>query len=307
LNTIKYTVAGEIAVTKKTFAVLGGDKRNVYLYKQLESDGHTVRKFGFNNYSLERVEESASLYDAVNGADYIVGPVPCSINNTHLNAPYSNTPILIDDVFRLIKPKQTFFSGMIKDDALNLAAKYSVNCVDILKWEELALLNAIPTAEGALKIAIENTDFTLHGSNVMVVGYGRIGKILCKMLNGIGANVFPVVKQRHEAAAAMGYGYSPVLYEYMSPYLPEMNIIFNTVPQNLFDKKNIKFIDKNCLFVDLSSAPHGINSNFAKRAGLNVLFASSLPGAVAPQTAARYIQETIYGYINELKGGENDA
>jgi len=290
-------------VDKKTFAVIGGDKRNIYLFKQLEIEGHNVRKFGFDGYDLENVDESECLYDAMTGADYIIGPIPCSNNNASLNAVYGTSHIFIDDVFRLIKPEQIFFSGLIKANVSAIAKKYDVNCVDILKWEELALLNAIPTAEGALKIAIENTDFTLHGSNVMIVGYGRIGKVLCKMLSGIGANVYPVVKERHEAALARGYGYSPVLFGDMNASLADMNIIFNTVPQIIFDKKNIKFIDSDCLFVDVSSAPHGINNNFAKKAGINVLFAGSLPGAVAPKTAANYILETIYDYINKTEGG----
>jgi dipicolinate synthase subunit A len=297
--------AGEITLVHHKFAVLGGDKRNIYLYKLLEEDGHIVRKFGFDAYDLEPVPESANLYDAVNGADYIIGPTPFSNNCTSLNAVYSSVPILTDDIFRLVKPNQTFFSGHIKDAALASAKKYGVTCIDILNWEELALLNAIPTAEGAIKIAMENTDFTLHGSRSMVVGYGRIGKVLCKMLNGMGAKVYPVVKMRCEAAAARGYGYSPILHAEMNAELHSMDIIFNTVPRILFDKKNIKYINKKCLFIDLSSAPHGINNNFAKEAGLNVLFAGSLPGAVAPKTAAKYIQETIYGYLEKERGGGN--
>lgn len=34
------------------------------------------------------------------------------------------------------------------------------------------------------------TNFTLHKSNVLVMGYGNIGKVLSKMLCGIGANVY---------------------------------------------------------------------------------------------------------------------
>jgi dipicolinate synthase subunit A len=290
-------------VKEKRFTVIGGDKRNVYLIKLLERDGHHVRSYGFDGYDLENIADSPNLYDAVYESDYIIGPTPCSNNNTHLNAYYGSAPIAIDDVFRLVKPWQTFFAGHIKEGAHGLAKRYGVVCVDILNWEELALLNAIPTAEGAIKIAIENTDFTLHGSRIMVVGYGRIGKVLCKILSGMGARIFPVVRLRCEAAAARGYGYSPILYDDMNPELKSMDIIINTVPKILFDKSNIKFIGKECLFIDISSAPHGINSNLAKRAGLNALFAGSLPGAVAPRTAAIYIKEAIYGFL-EKGGGE---
>ena len=286
-----------------SFAVIGGDKRNIYLSNMLEKDGNDVRRFGFDRCFFERIPERANIYEAIEGAQYIIGPTPCSGNNLNLNAVYSSFPILIEDLFRLIKPTQTFFAGHVKEDIAELAKKHEVNCVDMLLWEELARLNAIPTAEGAIKIAMENTEFTLHSSNVMVVGYGRIGTILCKMLAGIGARVYPVVLTREEAAVARGFGYSPVLYEAMDECLCGMDVIFNTVPKVLFDKRNIKLISRDGLFVDVSSVPHGINSGAAKKAGVRVLFSGSLPGAVAPMSAAKYMRESICHYIECLKGG----
>jgi len=287
----------------KQFAVIGGDKRNIYLSGLLKKSGMSVRMFGFDKFGLEKIAESYNLYEAIDGADYIIGPTPLVCNNLSLNAIYSSRDILADDLFRLIKPTQIFFGGHIKEEVFAIAEKYAVNCVDMLKWEELALLNAIPTAEGAIKIAMENTEFTLHGARVMIVGFGRIGKLLCKMLMGIGASVHPVVLERHEAAAAKSFGYSPIMYEKMDARISGMDVIFNTVPEILFDRHNIKHISKDCLFVDVSSVPHGINSRFAKEAGIKVLFAGSLPGAVAPKSAAKYIQESIYHYLDELKGG----
>lgn len=161
---------------------------------------------------------------------------------------------------------------------------------------------SIPTAEGAIKLAIEKTEFTLHDSCVMVIGYGRIGKVLCKMLHGIGANVCPVVKEEKDAALARSYGYEPILFRNMNKNLTKMDVIFNTVPQILLDKKNIKHVRKDCLIIDLASVPHGVDYTAAKSAGVNVVYAGSLPGIVAPRTAALYIKETIYHVMDELEG-----
>ncbi len=135
----------------------------------------------------------------------------------------------------------------------------------------------------------------------MVIGYGRIGKILTKMLNGIGANVFPVVKEREEEALANSYGYSTTMYEDMDALLGEMDIIFNTVPKLLLDGKNIKYVMKKALIVDLSSPPYGIDFDAAKEAGLKVLFTGSLPGSIAPYSTAGYIKSTIYNYLSEIE------
>lgn len=286
----------------KKFTVLGGDNRNIYLSKLLAEEGHIVCNYGFDGYDKEIIPEPNSLYEAIDSAEYIIGPTPCSHNGIDFNAIYSKKPVSISSVFRLIKPDQIFFAGHIKEPVMKTAQKYDVNCIDILKREELALMNAIPTAEGALKIAIENTDFTLHGAHVMVIGYGRVGKILSKMLNGIGAHVYPVVKERQDEALAKSYGYNAIMTENMDGHLSRMNIIFNTVPKLLIDRNNIKFINKSCLIIDLSSPPYGVDHILAKNAGLTVLFTGSLPGIIAPRSSAKYNMETIYNLINEIEG-----
>jgi dipicolinate synthase subunit A len=286
----------------KKFTILGGDKRNIHLSKLLAADGHIVNNLGFDSYDQEVIPEAASLNDALENADYVVGPIPCSHNGVDLNAVYSSKTLPMEDMFRLLKPRQIFFAGYIKGAVIETAEKYMVNYVDILKTEELALLNAIPTAEGAIKLAIENSDFTLHDARVMVIGYGRIGKILTKMLAGIGAHVYPVVRKRQDAAQARCFGYHAIMSENMDSHLNRMNIIFNTAPHLLIDRKNIKFIDKSCLVIDLSSPPHGIDYTASKDAGLTVLYTGSLPGIIAPRTTARYIMETIYNAVSEAIG-----
>lgn len=135
-----------IALDSKKFSVLGGDKRNIYLAKELEIDGHRVSRYGFHNYDCEKLDECRNLYEAIDGSDYIVCPIPCSHNGIDLNAVYSGKIIAMDDIFRLIKPKQRFLAGYIKEQVLETARKYEVECTDILKREELAVMNAVPTA-----------------------------------------------------------------------------------------------------------------------------------------------------------------
>lgn len=126
------------------------------------------------------------------------------------------------------------------------------------------------------------------------------------MLSGLGARIYPVVKERPDFSQAKSMGYNAVMFESMSEYLSKMNIIVNTVPQILLDRKNIKYIDKASLVIDLSSPPHGIDYNFAKSAGLNVIFTGSLPGIIAPKSSAEYNLTTIYNIIKELESKESE-
>ena len=285
----------------KVFAMVGGDKRNIELARMLSARGCTVKLFGFVNYERETPMQCKNLYEAVTGADCIIGPTPCSHNGDALNAPFHNAPIYVEDLFRLIKPHQQFLAGVIKPELLQLASKYNIHIIDMLNREELLIRNAIPTAEGAIKIAIEETDITLHGNRMMVIGYGRIGKILSKMLRGLGAKVMAVVNNDEAAAFAESGSHEVVYFEDMEGHLKQADVIFNTVPQILLDKNNMRHIRKNTLIIDLASPPYGVEVNDSRDFGLKVLYTNSLPGKIAPVTTASYILETVNNIISELE------
>ena len=286
----------------KVFSVIGGDKRNIELARMLCEQGRTVKLFGFINYERETPMQCKNLYEAVNGADCIIGPIPCSHSGDALNAPFHNAPIYVEDLFRLIKPHQRFLAGVIKPDLLNLASKYNIHAIDMLNREELLIRNAIPTAEGAIKIAIEETDITLHGNQMMIIGYGRIGKVLAGMLRGLGAKVIAIVNTDEAAAIAESCGHTAVYFENMDANLKNADVIFNTVPEILLDKENMRHIRKNTLIIDLASPPYGVEVNDSRDFGLKVLYTNSLPGKIAPVTTASYILGTVNSIVEELEG-----
>jgi len=283
----------------QSFAIVGGDKRSIALAEMLFRLGHKVKMYGFINYERETSMQCKNMYEAILEAEYIIGPTPCSHNGGVLNAPFHNTAILVEDLFRLIKPSQIFMAGYMKPEVLALAEKFGIQAIDLLSREELLVKNAIPTAEGAIKIAIEETDITLHGSQMMIIGYGRIGTVLGGMLRGMGAMVSAVVNSSHAAALAASSGHNVIFYEEMDAYLQKADVIFNTVPEILIDKRNMKHIPKSTLIVDLASPPYGVDVNDARDFCLKVMFTNSLPGKIAPVTTAGYILETINHIISE--------
>ena len=138
---------------------------------------------------------------------------------------------------------------------------------------------------------------------MMVIGYGRIGKILSTMLRGIGAKVLAVVNSEEAAALAEAGGHSAVMYTEMESRLKDAAVIFNTVPQILLDKSNMRNIRQNTLIVDLASPPYGVDANDSRNFGFKVLFTNSLPGKVAPVTTAKYILKTVESIFREKEGG----
>jgi len=134
----------------------------------------------------------------------------------------------------------------------------------------------------------------------MVIGYGRIGSILCKMLAGLGAKVHAVVNKSRSAALANSAGHEVVTFKAMNHYLPDMDVIYNTVPKILLDKNNMHLINEKALIIDLAAPPYGVDAIAGRDLGLKILFSSSLPGKIAPVTTAMYILSTIHQIINEM-------
>lgn len=288
----------------KSFAIIGGDRRNAALAERFLLKGYKVKLYGFIDFGRPLPMHCKNLNETISCADVVIGPMPCAQHGGLFNAPFHNVPVPAADIFALMCPKQVFMAGYIGEEILALAAARDIRVVDLLTREELLVANAIPTAEGAIKIAIEETDVTLHGNPVVVIGYGRIGTVLAAGLRGLGAKVCVVVNTAEAEAKARSAGHETVMFEKMAMRMGTAMVIFNTVPQIILSKCNMRHIDKKAVLIDLASPPYGINAADAKVAGLKTLYASSLPGKVAPVTAAVYIFEAVRNTLRELAQAE---
>lgn len=285
----------------RKFTVIGGDLRNVKLAETIHSDGNQVNLYGFKKAEFESlIAENENLEEAIDDSDIVIGPLPCSNDEEMLNAPFHDGKIQINGVFKTMKKSQLFIAGMISEKTVELAKAYNVYCIDILKREEMAVFNAIPTAEGAIQIAMEELPITLSGCKALVLGYGRVGRTLSKMLAGIGADVYAEARKYSDLAWIKAYGQKPVYINELKNIIGDMDLIFNTIPSTILDSSLLEAIGKDCLIIDLASKPGGVDFEKAKNIGIKVIWALSLPGKVAPVTAASYMKQTIYNIIEEL-------
>ena len=160
--------------------------------------------------------------------------------------------------------------------------------------------NAVPTAEGAIEIAIAETPFTIHGSKSLVLGYGKIGKILSKDLYALGAQTYVEARKYADLAMIEGHGYEPLPLDNLKDHIHEFDIIFNTIPSLILDDEILAKVKKDALIIDLASKPGGIDFDAAKTYGLKVIWALSLPGKIAPVSSGAIIKDTIMNIIKEL-------
>lgn len=285
----------------RKYTVIGGDLRNVKLAESISADGSQVNIYGFKDAGFELLlSENEDLQAAIDDSEIVIGPLPCSNDNETLNAPFHKEKIQMNDVFKIMKKNQLFIAGRISEKIAHLARAYNVYSIDILEREEMAVLNAIPTAEGAIQIAMEELPITLNGSKTLILGHGRIGKILAKMLTGLGAEVYVEARKYSDIAWIKAYGQKPVYINELEQYIGNMDVVFNTIPSKILDSTMLDHIGRDCLIIDLASKPGGVDFDRAKALGIKVIWALSLPGKVAPVTAANFIKQTVYNIIEEL-------
>ena len=275
--------------------------RNLALAEHLRADGKTAVVYGFEKQKTP-MPPPMPLAQILKEAEIVIGATPCCSSPGILNTPFHGGAIEAEAVLPLLHSGQMFFAGRIPPEIAAAALVRGVKVFDILEREEMAVLNAIPTAEGAIQLALERMKITLHNANALIIGYGRIGKILAKMLQGIGVNVHVSARKLSDAALLRSYGHSFVPYDELERNLGRMDVIFNTVPQIILDRSNLRFVNKQCVLIDMASRPFGIDFDASKDEKLEVVWAPSLPGKVAPVTAARYMQETIYNILSEQEG-----
>ena len=282
-------------------AVIGGDMRQVYMAEGLKNNGFDVTAVGFEKTEKfsESIHKSSKVDLAVKNSDCIVLPLPVTQDKIFVFAPYSENPIILTDLLEAIDSNKTVFGGMISPSRMESMEAKGIKAYDYYKREELIVSNAVPTAEGAIRIAIEEPPFTLNSSHCLISGFGRISKMLARILQGFGADITIAVRKCSDLAWIKSIGAKGINISELKDRADEFDIVFNTVPAVIFDKDVLNRMKKGCLIIDLASYPGGVDFEYAKEIGLNVKWAKSLPGIVAPLTAGNIISDTIINIIKE--------
>lgn len=273
----------------KRILIIGGDMRIEYLAHALSEEGFTVKQF----------DESQPLKNAVSECDAVVLGLPCSRDDKTVDAPKLSEGVLLKDLFHLMGRNKLLLAGKMSDGVKAVADVFSVKWVDYFLREELEILNAVPTCEGAIQIAMEELPITLFGANTVVTGFGKVGEMLAVMLKKLGANVTVCARRSAQRAKARTFDLHAVDFSYLGESMSEADIVFNTVPQRIINRQQL-IGAKDALVIDLASKPGGVDMDAARDLGIKVIWALGLPGKVAPVTAGNIIKETICNIFSEL-------
>jgi dipicolinate synthase subunit A len=182
-----------------------------------------------------------------------------------------------------------------------MAREQGLFVIDYFDREELAVANAVATAEGAVKLIMEETPITVCGAKCLVIGYGRIGKILSHRLRELGANVTVSARRYSDFQWIRAFGCTPADTGQLRDILGRFDIIVNTVPARLLGEELLRRVRPGALCMDLASKPGGMDFAAASRLGLKAMWALSLPGEIAPETSGENIKNTLYNILSELE------
>lgn len=266
----------------ETIGFLGGDARMACLARLIAADG-----YGVKTWSLAGMPDAGKPSE-VTSADRLVLPVPLAKDGR-----LTGTNLSLDELWQRLNAQTPVYAGAVPAAERERAEALGLRVTDYFADEALAVRNAVPTAEGALAIAMERMDVTLRGAPCLVVGFGRIGKLLAHDLAALGAGVSVGARKAADLAWIEALGYRPLHTHALAGELGGFRAVFNTVPDMVLGEALLRELRRDCVLIELASRP-GIDAEAAGALGLDCVKAGGLPGKVAPETAALAIRNTLY-------------
>lgn len=281
------------------YALVGGDRRAAILSGLLARDGHRVCC-----YALERADtppevlKTGCIQGCVYGADCVILPLPAERGGL-LNTPLSGTVLKMEELIGALWPGQVLAGGKFSDQSCELAMRAGLRIEDLMLRQDFTQANAALTAECAIARLIDGSERALLGAQVLVCGWGRIGRVLSLRLAALGAEVTVAARSRADRAEARSFALSVLDYAELEGEIGGFDFIVNTVPARVITEAMLCTASDTALLLELASPPGGFDRNLAENIGLRAEAAPGLPGRAAPYSAAELIRRAVYEIMSE--------
>jgi dipicolinate synthase subunit A len=293
---------GKICLAGFEVVIAGGDAREVILAGELAKAGASVWLYGFARYPFKN---SDIRQGRPSRTDVLIFPLPGINPEGHIYAPYAAETLHLEELAPIMRPGTLILSGKIPNKQHEKLESLGVTVVFTADLDELAIYNAVPTAEGAVEVAMRESDITIHGSNALVIGFGRCALPLANTLAALGANVTVAARRREAIAMAEALGFTAISFHLLPMAAGKADFLFNTVPALVLTEEVLQGCNENAVIIDIASAPGGTDFSAAEELGIKGFLALGLPGKVAPVAAGKILAK-VYPHIMSIhgKGGE---
>lgn len=277
--------------------IMGGDQRYLEIIDQLASKGIRIVLNGFDQLTFSHPHISNKSVNQVDFAqvDAILLPLHGTSADGEIGADYSEEYIHLSmEMLKRTPDHCTVYTGISNAYLDGITEGAGRRLIRLTARDDVAVLNSIPTAEATLKIAIEETDYTVHSANVMVLGFGRVGETLARLFSAVGANVSVAARKDGDLARIMEMRLDPVQMDRLAEHISAIDICINTVPHMILDAEVLSKMSASSLIIDIASKPGGTDFKFAKEKGIKAIHALGLPGKTAPKTGGEIISTVLY-------------
>jgi dipicolinate synthase subunit A len=276
------------ALTGVTAAVVGGDGREVEYLRGLRADGAEVRACGLPPEAEDVMghPQADTPEAAIDGADAVFTTVVHITEEGELYTPGWDGQIY-QDAFANIDPGGTLFIGTSTPETEGYAEEGGFDVVEYGDDDELMYLRAPTIIEGVLGITIDHTDVSIHDSQSVVLGFGRMGFSMTRTLEALGAHTTVVARDGAQLARAREMGARPVHLDDLAEAVSAADMVFNTIPTAVLTRDVLEGMPRDAFVLDLASTPGGTDFDAAEELGIDAVLAPGLGGR-APKTAGRY-------------------
>lgn len=289
-------------LTDLHIAVIGGDARQLEVIRKLSELDAKLSLVGFDQLDHVFSGSSKKAIDELAFAelDSIILPVKGTSSNGEVETIFSNEIIVLtQEMLKETTEHCIIISGISNDYLDNICNESGRRLIKLFERNDVAIYNSIPTVEGTIMMAIQHTDITIHGSNVVVIGLGRVGMSVARTFACLGAKVKVGARKLEDIARITEMGLQPFYTSNLINEVDQADIVINTVPAMVVSAAVISKMPLHTVIIDLASKPGGTDFRYAEKRGIKALLAPSLPGIVAPKTAGKIVANVISQLLTE--------
>ncbi|MCI3194267.1 dipicolinic acid synthetase subunit A [Bacillus sp. HU-1818] len=294
-------------LTGLTIAIIGGDARQLEIIRKLTEQQANIYLVGFDQLDHGFTGAVKCKIDeiAFQQIDSIILPVSATTGEGVVATVFSNEEVVLKQEHLEQTPAHcVIYSGISNTYLEKIATVANRKLVKLFERDDIAIFNSIPTVEGTIMMAIQHTDYTIHGSRVAVLGLGRTGMTIARTFAALGAKVKVGARSSAHLARISEMGLAPFQIDELTENVKDIDICINTVPSMILNQAVLSRMTPKTLILDLASRPGGTDFKYAEKQGIKALLAPGLPGIVAPKTAGQILANVLSKLLSELQVGE---
>ena len=189
------------------------------------------------------------------------------------------------------------FAGAVNETWRDYFCENNIEFIDFMQSEKVSLANAEVTAEATLMLYIANSKLCVCGQKIIVSGYGRCGRLIAEKFAALGAKVTVMARNKAARKQAVSDGHNAVTFSYGPQEAYGTAALINTVPSPVISDLILSELHKECLLIEIASAPGGFDMEAVNKNHLRYVEAPGLPSKYLQKSGGRIIADYINRFV----------